>query len=179
MQEAAWWNYQASPLACDRPPADVVAVELIGPGHLGHACIRIRLRVAHAVAQCRHAQHAAAGADDLALRIEMPRARIAEPAVGVNLRSVVDYRGQAVCALNRITSKTEIPIMAIWGDQDAIIPLTHAYAAQQVRPDIRLEVLSGVGHFPQVERPGEVVELIEDFLSHDVASITGISPHAI
>lgn len=95
------------------------------------------------------------------------------------LRSVVDYRGQAVCALNRITSKTEIPIMAIWGDQDAIIPLTHAYAAQQVRPDIRLEVLSGVGHFPQVERPGEVVELIEDFLSHDVASITGISPHAI
>jgi pimeloyl-ACP methyl ester carboxylesterase len=95
------------------------------------------------------------------------------------LRSVVDYRGQAVSALNRITKTTEIPIMAIWGDQDAIIPLAHAYAAQQVRPDIRLEVLSGVGHFPQAERPRQVVALIEDFISHDVASTMGSSPSPV
>ncbi len=81
------------------------------------------------------------------------------------LRSVVDYRGQAVSALNRLNTKTELPIMAIWGDSDAIIPVEHAYAAQQARPDIRLEVLTGVGHFPQVERPAEVIELIEDFLA--------------
>ncbi len=81
------------------------------------------------------------------------------------LRSVVDYRGQAVSALNRLNTKTELPIMAIWGDRDAIIPVEHAYAAQRARPDIRLEVLTGVGHFPQVERPAEVIELIEDFLA--------------
>ncbi|MDA2992500.1 MAG: alpha/beta fold hydrolase [Actinomycetota bacterium] len=84
------------------------------------------------------------------------------------LRSVVDYRGQAVSALNRLNTKTELPIMAIWGEKDAIIPVKHAYAAQQARPDIRLEVLAGVGHFPQVERPAEVVELIEDFIAADV-----------
>lgn len=80
------------------------------------------------------------------------------------LRSVVDYRGQAVSALNRINATTDIPAMAIWGERDAIIPVKHAYAAQQARPDLRLEVLPGVGHFPHAERPAVVVELIEDFM---------------
>jgi pimeloyl-ACP methyl ester carboxylesterase len=80
------------------------------------------------------------------------------------LRSVVDYRGQAVSALNRLALRTELPVMAIWGDSDSIIPVDHAYAAHEARTDSRLEVLPGVGHFPQVEAPNEVVELIEDFI---------------
>jgi pimeloyl-ACP methyl ester carboxylesterase len=81
------------------------------------------------------------------------------------LRSVVDYRGQAVSALNRLHVASELPIMAIWGDRDRIIPIDHAYAAQAARPDSRLEVLEGVGHFPHVERPSDVVDLIEDFIT--------------
>jgi pimeloyl-ACP methyl ester carboxylesterase len=81
------------------------------------------------------------------------------------LRSVVDYHGQAVSALNRLHVASDLPIMAIWGDQDNIIPVDHAYAAHDARPESRLEVLPGVGHFPQVERPYEVVDLIEDFIS--------------
>ena len=81
------------------------------------------------------------------------------------LRSVVDYRGQAVSALNRLHIAAELPIMAIWGDQDHIIPVDHAYVAQEARPDSRLEVLEGVGHFPHVERPSEVVDLLDDFIS--------------
>ncbi|BBX10020.1 alpha/beta fold hydrolase [Mycolicibacterium aichiense] len=85
------------------------------------------------------------------------------------LRSVVDYRGQAVSALNRLHVAT-IPVMVIWGDQDAIIPVEHAYSAHETRPDVRLEVLTGVGHFPQVERPMEVVELIDDFIATTVGA---------
>jgi pimeloyl-ACP methyl ester carboxylesterase len=81
------------------------------------------------------------------------------------LRSVVDYRGQAVSALNRLHMAAELPIMAIWGDHDRIIPVDHAYAAQTARPASRLEVLEGVGHFPHVERPSEVVDLIDDFIN--------------
>ncbi|MCB0939496.1 MAG: alpha/beta fold hydrolase [Mycobacterium sp.] len=81
------------------------------------------------------------------------------------LRSVVDYRGQAVSALNRLNVRADMPIMAIWGEQDAIIPVQHAYAALEARPDARLEVMPGVGHFPQVERPTEVVDLIDDFIT--------------
>ena len=87
------------------------------------------------------------------------------------LRSVVDFRGQSVSALNRLHVKANLPTMAIWGDQDTIIPVDHAYAAQATRPDVRLEVLPGVGHFPQVERPTEVVELIEDFIATEPGAV--------
>jgi len=81
------------------------------------------------------------------------------------LRAVVDHRGQAVSALSRLNSRTDFPVMAVWGDRDAMIPVQHAYAAQAIRPDVRLEVLTDVGHFPHAERPAEVAELIEDFIA--------------
>lgn len=80
------------------------------------------------------------------------------------LRSVVDHRGQAVSALNKLNSRTDFPVMAIWGERDNMIPVKHAYAAQEIRPDVRLEVLSDVGHFPHAERPTEVAALIDDFI---------------
>ncbi|ETB24849.1 alpha/beta fold hydrolase [Mycobacterium avium] len=83
------------------------------------------------------------------------------------LRSVVDYRGQAVSALNRLRLREELPVMAIWGERDGIIPVDHAYAAHEARTDARLEVLPDVGHFAQVEAPMRVVELIEDFIATD------------
>ena len=83
------------------------------------------------------------------------------------VRAVIDHRGQAVSALNRLNTRMNFPVMAIWGDRDAMIPVAHAYAAQQVRPDVRVEVLTDVGHFPHAERPGEVAELIEDFITSD------------
>src|ERR1700761_2064998 len=81
------------------------------------------------------------------------------------LRSVVDYRGQAVSALNRLQLRGELPGMAIRGERDGIIPVDHAYAAREARADSRLEVLPNVGHFAQVEAPTEVVELIQDFVA--------------
>ena len=69
------------------------------------------------------------------------------------LRSVVDYRGQAVSALNRLRLREDLPVMAIWGEQDSIIPVDHAYAAHEARTDARLEILPDVGHFAQVEAP--------------------------
>jgi pimeloyl-ACP methyl ester carboxylesterase len=81
------------------------------------------------------------------------------------LRSVVDYRGQSVSALNRLNVRDDLPALAIWGEQDAIIPVDHAYAALEARPDCRLEVLPDVGHFAQVEAPTQVAELIDDFIA--------------
>jgi pimeloyl-ACP methyl ester carboxylesterase len=81
------------------------------------------------------------------------------------LRSVVDPRGQAVSALNRLHLTAELPTMVIWGDHDSIIPVEHGYALHEARPGSRLEVLEGVGHFPHVERPSEVVDLIKDFIN--------------
>ncbi len=86
------------------------------------------------------------------------------------LRSVVDYRGQAVSALNRLQLRSELPTLAIWGEQDTIIPVDHAYAALQARPDCRLEVLPDVGHFAHVEAPALVADLIDEFISTTIDS---------
>jgi pimeloyl-ACP methyl ester carboxylesterase len=81
------------------------------------------------------------------------------------LRSVVDYRGQAVSALNRLHVRSELPTLAIWGEDDEIIPVEHGHAAMAARPGGRLEVLPGVGHFAHVEAPSEVADIIDDFMT--------------
>ena len=48
---------------------------------------------------------------------------------------MVDYRGQAVSALNRLHLTADLPTMVIWGDQDRIIPVEHGYAVH--RPPAR------------------------------------------
>jgi len=92
------------------------------------------------------------------------------------LRSVVDHRGQAVSAFNRLHLTADMPTMVIWGDQDRIIPVEHGYALHEARPGSRLEVLEGVGHFPHVERPGDVVDLIDDFIDSTAQSDAPDSP---
>ena len=81
------------------------------------------------------------------------------------LRSVVDYRGQAVSALNKLHLAAGLPTVLIWGDHDRIIPVEHAYAAHDALAGSRLEVLEGVGHFPHVEAPTAVAEILENFIA--------------
>jgi pimeloyl-ACP methyl ester carboxylesterase len=93
------------------------------------------------------------------------------------LRSVVDHRGQAVSALSKLNLRTEFPVMAIWGERDNMIPVKHGYAAREIRPDVRLEVLADVGHFPHAERPIEVAALIDDFISAGRFGTQSRQPH--
>lgn len=80
------------------------------------------------------------------------------------LRSVVDHRGQAVSALGKMHISAGLPTLLIWGDRDRIIPVSHAYAAHDALSGSRLAVLAGVGHFPHVESPAAVVDILEDFM---------------
>lgn len=81
------------------------------------------------------------------------------------LRSVIDLGGQAVNAEDRLYLTSEVPTMVIWGDDDKIIPVTHAEHARTAMPAARIEILEGVGHFPQVESPTKVIELLSDFIA--------------
>ncbi|AII03801.1 MULTISPECIES: alpha/beta fold hydrolase [Rhodococcus] len=81
------------------------------------------------------------------------------------LRAVVDHRGQAVSALSRLYLNEGLPTQLIWGDSDGIIPVAHGYAAHEAIPGSRLAVLDGVGHYPHLEDPAAVVDIIDDFVS--------------
>jgi pimeloyl-ACP methyl ester carboxylesterase len=57
-----------------------------------------------------------------------------------------------------------MPTLIVWGDQDNIIPVSHAYAAHEAMPGSRLVIIEGVGHFPQIEAPEQFVEALVDFI---------------
>jgi pimeloyl-ACP methyl ester carboxylesterase len=80
-------------------------------------------------------------------------------------RAVIDPGGQSVSALNRLYLVAQMPALIVWGDQDKIIPLVHAYQAHEAIPGSRLEVMQGAGHYPHVEDPARFALILEDFLS--------------
>ncbi len=81
------------------------------------------------------------------------------------LRAVVDPGGQTVSALDRIYLASGLPTLIIWGDQDPIIPIEHAHAAQAAIAGSRLEIMEGCGHFPHVEEPARFVAILEEFIA--------------
>lgn len=81
------------------------------------------------------------------------------------LRSVIDVSGQAVNANDRLYLTDSLPTMVIWGDADHIIPVSHAEHARTAMPHARVEILNEIGHFPHVESPNAVIELMTDFIA--------------
>jgi pimeloyl-ACP methyl ester carboxylesterase len=81
------------------------------------------------------------------------------------LRSVVDYRGQAVSAFNKMHFTAGLPTLLIWGAQDRLIPAAHGRDAHEALPGSTLVTLEGVGHFPQVEAPLAVTDTVDEFMA--------------
>ena len=58
-----------------------------------------------------------------------------------------------------------MPSLLVWGSADPIIPVAHGEAAHEAMPGSRLEILEGVGHFPQLEQPHRFAALLADFVA--------------
>jgi pimeloyl-ACP methyl ester carboxylesterase len=72
-----------------------------------------------------------------------------------SLRSVVDQRGQAVSACNRLHFSSGLPTLLIWGDHDRINPIAHAGSegSELLRlDDPSLSVPSVVGPLRNISR---------------------------
>ncbi|MEY2454266.1 MAG: hypothetical protein QOD92_3840 [Acidimicrobiaceae bacterium] len=80
------------------------------------------------------------------------------------IRAVIDVSGQRVSARDRLYLAEAVPTLIIWGDRDGVIPVTHGYAAHELMPQSRLEIIEGAGHFVPFERPDVVAGLLRDFL---------------
>jgi pimeloyl-ACP methyl ester carboxylesterase len=81
------------------------------------------------------------------------------------LRSVVDWRGQAITMLDRCYLTQGMPTLLIWGSRDAVVPPHHAEIAHAAMPGSRLELFEGAGHFPHQTDPERFLWLLQDFLS--------------
>jgi abhydrolase domain-containing protein 6 len=92
--------------------------------------------------------------------------------------SVLDYLEQRGIPLEQVVhglrflepieprsfSRVEVPTLAIWGSEDPFFPAGEAVPLLRTIPDVRIEVMEGVGHNPVTERPGPFVQLVEAFL---------------
>jgi pimeloyl-ACP methyl ester carboxylesterase len=81
------------------------------------------------------------------------------------MRAVLDPGGQRVSALDRLYLAESVPSLIVWGENDPIIPVDHGRAAHEAMPGSQLEILPGIGHFPQVERPYEFAALLAEFIA--------------
>lgn len=89
------------------------------------------------------------------------------------LRSVIGAGGQRVSATDRLPLASSLPTLIVWGERDSIVPVAHARAAHEAIEGSRLEILPGVGHFPQAEAPEHLTRLLLDLVgSTHPASLT-------
>ncbi|MBJ7594409.1 MAG: alpha/beta fold hydrolase [Candidatus Dormibacteraeota bacterium] len=81
------------------------------------------------------------------------------------VRAVIDQRGQRVSVLERLYLARSMPTLLVWGENDRVIPVSHAHSAHEEMPGSRLEIIADAGHFVQLEKPQRVAALILDFLA--------------
>jgi len=79
-------------------------------------------------------------------------------------RAVVDWRGQIVTMADRAYLTEAMPLCVIWGEDDRVIPATHASLASSLAPSARVEIISNAGHFPHKDHPERFVRIVNDFV---------------
>jgi pimeloyl-ACP methyl ester carboxylesterase len=87
------------------------------------------------------------------------------------IRDVIDLEGQRRGYWQHAHELGGLPPIGIfWGDDDPIIPVTHALDAARLIPGATLTRFARCGHYPHRERPGTFVDALEAFLDRDARS---------
>jgi pimeloyl-ACP methyl ester carboxylesterase len=77
-------------------------------------------------------------------------------------RRLLPEIGGGICfELERIT----VPVHLVWGSRDRMVAHRGSRHLLEALPDTTYELLDGVGHCPQVEAPGRLLDSVERFLA--------------
>ena len=66
--------------------------------------------------------------------------------------------------------RVRVPTLVVWGENDGIVTPDYGEKLSRSLPDAKLELIGQAGHYPQIERPGEVVDILERFARAEVLS---------
>jgi len=80
------------------------------------------------------------------------------------VRAVVDWQGQIVTMADRAYLTEAMPMLVMWGDEDRVIPISHARRAAELAPEARIEILPNSGHFPHKDHPDLFVKVLRNFV---------------
>jgi len=100
-----------------------------------------------------------ASMDDGTLARTKARALEALPGAREATRAVV-AAGLSKRGFHRRRVSYDARVLVAWGDRDRLVPLAHAEAVLRALPQAELEIWPGMGHHPQHERLGPLMELI-------------------
>jgi pimeloyl-ACP methyl ester carboxylesterase len=64
--------------------------------------------------------------------------------------------------------RVQVPALVLWGDSDGIVSPDYGQKLCRSLPDARFELIREAGHYPQIERPGEVADAIDRFARAEV-----------
>ncbi len=64
-------------------------------------------------------------------------------------------RSEVFSPIIKQLSSINAPSLIIWGKQDRILPVAHAYVAAKSLPNAQLCIFDSCGHHPRLERPEE------------------------
>ena len=64
--------------------------------------------------------------------------------------------------------RVRVPALVLWGDSDGIVSPDYGQKLCRSLPNARFELIREAGHYPQIERPGEVADAIDRFARAEV-----------
>ncbi|MGI8549801.1 MAG: alpha/beta fold hydrolase [Dehalococcoidia bacterium] len=64
----------------------------------------------------------------------------------------------------RTLTRLAVPVLIVWGRQDRLIPVKHAYRGLRAIAGARLHVFDRCGHWPPYEHPQEFNRVVQEFL---------------
>jgi len=82
-----------------------------------------------------------------------------------SLRSVIDIHGQKVSAVDRLYLLGPVETIIVWGERDRTIPIQHGIDAHARIPHSRLETLPRAAHFPNLEDPAGLADVLGRWLA--------------
>jgi pimeloyl-ACP methyl ester carboxylesterase len=93
---------------------------------------------------------------------ERLRRRAFQSAPGVRTAvSAIAAAGRSKRGFHRRPVEFDGPVAALWGERDALVPLSHARAVKAALPQAHVETWPRMGHHPQRERPAQLSRFIE------------------
>ena len=80
-------------------------------------------------------------------------------------RKIEQWRDEDMAVLTPLLGTLDVPVLALWGAEDAwLSPQTGERLAAAI-PGARLELVDGAGHFAMEDEPAAVAEKLAEFLS--------------
>lgn len=88
-----------------------------------------------------------------------------------NAISFYGFKYKIIRMIQKECIHIKIPVQLIWGKEDKIISVSHAYRAKKLLPQAQLEIFEQCGHLPQMEEPEKFNYLVFNFLESKCATL--------